>query len=831
MANNSIILPFSKKYPQIYAYSLEEIYPGCIKVGYTTRKDVKTRIDEQFKIEFPDGTKPYKLLLSEDAFDNNGNSFDDHIIHKVLVDNGAISRGGEWFECSLKDVEAAIVAVKNHIKNIEKRTQTFKPRPEQQKAIDMTVDYFNTCKGIIEKPHFLWNAKMRFGKTFTTYQLAKKMNWNRVLILTYKPAVESSWKEDLYSHIDFEGWQFVSKDSMKYEECDISKPIICFGSLQDYLGKTEDGSIKPKNEWVHKVEWDCIVFDEYHYGAWRSNTKELVDDLDENVNQDFENINDKNIPIPAKHFLFLSGTPFKVLDSGEFSEEQIYNWTYSDEQKAKEEWIGENNPYKSMPQLIMMTYKLPEDIAKVATKGEFDEFDLNEFFKANYIDETKEKAEFLHKNEVQKWIEFIIGQDIQRSIDNKKLAGNSIPKMPFDDADLKSLLQHTIWFLPDVASCYAMYDLLKSPANTYFNQYKIVLCAGNKCGNGVDAKIPLDKAIGKNPLKSQTITLTCGKLTTGVTVKPWSGIFMLRSCKSPETYFQAAFRVQSPWTIKDENGKIINLKEQCFVFDFAPNRALSQIATYCNNTNKKNDKSIEQVVSDFIKFLPVLAYGGIVMEQVDAAGLLDIAMGRTTATLLAKGWNNALLVNVDNDTLKELMDNEHAMDVISSIESFRNPKEEIGVIVNKTNALNELKTKEKQEGLTEKEKKEKKQLEQEVKDANKKRDDIRKKLQALATRIPLFIYLADDRREATLQNIIYPLEPDLFKKVTGITHEDFEILKDIGLFNPTLMNNAIYDFRKYEEDSLRYTGIEKHLGEDVGGYDTTLTEKEFKELK
>lgn len=823
-----IIKSKNKKYPQIYVYSLEELYPNMLKIGYTTRKNVKDRIDEQYNIDFPDGKKPYKLEYYEEAVDENGNYFSDNLIHKYMKENGFNNPNGEWFECTIDDVKAALVAVKKGIKNVENRTQTFKMRPEQQDAVNMTVDYFNKCQGIIEKPHFLWNAKMRFGKTFTTYQLAKTMNWNRVLILTYKPAVQNSWKEDLNSHIDFEGWQFVCKNGLTYEECDKDKPIICFGSLQDYLGKTDDGKIKPKNEWVHSITWDCIVFDEYHFGAWRNTTKELVDDIEDNEIDNIDGLTETNIPIQTNNYLYLSGTPFKIINSGEFSDEQIYNWTYSDEQKAKENWVGENNPYESLPQLVLMTYKLPEEIAQIAIKGEYNEFDLNEFFKATFIDGTH--AEFRHKNEVQKWIDFITGKDIKQSIDMLKLGGNNKPPMPYEDANLKSILQHTIWYLPDVASCYAMYDLLKSGANTYFNKYKIALVAGNKCGNGVDAKIPVDKAMGKNPIKTQSITLTCGKLTTGVTVKPWTGIFMLRNLNSPETYFQAAFRVQSPWTIKDDYGKLTNLKEQCFVFDFDPNRALGQIATYCNSINKNNDRSIEAVVSEFIKFLPILAYGGMAMEQVDAAGLLDIAMGRTTATLLAKGWNNALLVNVDNDTLSRLIEDEEALNIISSIENFRNPKDEIGVIISKTDELEHLKTKEKEEGLTSKEKTEKKKLEKEVEDANTKRSEIRKKLQAFATRIPLFIYLADDRREATLQNIIYPYEPELFKKVTGISHNDFEVLKDIGLFNPTLMNTAVYDFRKYEEDSLVYTGLAKHIGEDVGGYDTTVTAEEFSSM-
>ena len=638
--SNQIITKKEDKYPQIYIYSLEEKYPGCLKIGYTTKKDVKDRINEQFNIEFPEGTKPYELLHYEDAFDEEGNNFDDHAIHNYLKNNNYTHRGGEWFECTLEDVKAAIVAVKKGIKNEERRYNSFKMRPEQEFAVKKTSKYFKKYDGE-NKPHFLWNAKMRFGKTFTTYQLAKEMGWSKILILTYKPAVKSAWKEDLLTHIDFESWQFITNEE-EYINYDKSKPFVCFGSLQDFLGKTEEGKIKPKNEWVHEITWDCIVFDEYHYGAWRNKTKELVDDIDgEEIEQEI--IAEEDISIKTKHYLYLSGTPFKILSSNEFSSEQIFNWTYVDEQREKEEWEGPDNPYLTLPKLILMTYNLPEDIAKVALKGEKNEFDLNEFFKASFTNKEKTCAEFKHKDEVQKWIDFIIDADIERSLKHKE---NKV-YLPFSNADLKESLQHTVWFLPDIASCYAMNELLHSRANTYFRKYKIALVAGNSCGNGVEAIKPVEKEMTNNPLETQTITLTCGKLTTGVTISPWTGIFMLRSCKSPETYFQAAFRVQSPWTIKDEDGKEFIIKENCYVFDFDPNRALKQIANYCNQTNE-NNSSIEEVVGDFIKYLPVLAYSGLDMEEIDATGLLDIAMGQTTASLLAKRWDDNLLINMNN---------------------------------------------------------------------------------------------------------------------------------------------------------------------------------------
>lgn len=816
MKKNSFFIKSEKKFPQIYVYSINEIYPNCLKIGYTTRKDIKERIDEQYNIEFPDKRKPYKLEYSEEAVKDDGSIFTDKDIHRFLLKKGISHRGGEWFECNVNDVRAAIIAIKKGVKNDESRINDFKARPEQEDAINKTFDYFNK---IIQEnpethPEFLWNAKMRFGKTFTAYQLSKKMNWTRVLILTYKPAVENSWKEDLNSHIDFEGWQFVGKSGLSYDEIDKSKPIVCFGSFQDYLGRDDNGNIKEKNQWVHDIIWDVIILDEYHFGAWRESAKELCLD-DEYIEYDFD---ENNINIKSRYKLYLSGTPFRAITSGKFTDEQIFNWTYSDEQRAKESWIGDNNPYKSLPQLVLLTYKMPDEIKEIALKGEFNEFDLNTFFKATG---EKDKAKFIHENEVQKWLDLIRGSFKETTIDNLKL-GAEKPPFPFSDVNLTKLLAHTLWFLPDIASCYAMFNLLKQPQNSYYHKFNIVIAAGVDAGVGVKAIEPVKKAMG-NPLKTNTITLTCGKLTTGVTIKPWSGIFMLRNLNTPETYFQAAFRVQSPWTIVDEYGIINTLKEQCFVFDFAPNRALKQIVTYCDKLNPSTSVSPQEKVEEFIRFLPVLAYDGYAMEQVDAAGLLDIAMGKTTATLLAKGWNNALLVNVDTETLRNLIQNEEAMKVIMSIEEFRNAKEDLNIIINKAESI--------KKGEVNKERlsgKEKKNLEEDKRIYNSKRLEIQSKLKTLATRMPLFLYLADNRGN-TLNQLIYPLEPELFKKVTGLTHNDFEVLVRMGLYNANLMNHVIGEFRQYENSSISYSGINKHIGENVGLANTSLSPKEFVE--
>ena len=261
--------------------------------------------------------------------------------------------------------------------------------------------------------------------------------------------------------------------------------------------------------------------------------------------------------------------------------------------------------------------------------------------------------------------------------------------MPFSHAPLLKTLTHTFWFLPSVASCHAMKNLLEERQNRFYHDYRIIVAAGTEAGIGVDALYPVQKAMD-NPMETKTITLSCGKLTTGVSVKPWSGIFMLRNSSSPETYFQAAFRVQSPWEVKNEEGSKTIMKNECYVFDFAPNRALRLIADYSCRLNVE-ESNPEKKVEEFINFLPVLAYDGSYMKQIDAAGILDIAMSGTSATLLARRWESALLVNVDNDTLKRLMANDDAMRALMSIEGFRSLNQDIETIINKSEAVKKAK--------------------------------------------------------------------------------------------------------------------------------------------
>lgn len=822
MAPNDFFPPRPNIRPQIYAYEdSNPLYAGLLKIGYTSG-DVEKRVAQQYPTIRP-GAKPYKIVFSNTAVRPDGTSFKDHDIHRALKNKSIINEGGEWYRCSVTEVKAAYNAVMERYENEENRTENFRMRPEQEEAVNVTAAYFRRYprenKG--RTPHFLWNCKMRFGKTFAAYQLAKKMNWKRILVLTFKPAVQSAWESDLKTHIDFEGWQFISRDGLTYDQIDKTKPFVCFGSFQDHMGKNELGGIKAKNEWVHEINWDCVILDEYHYGAWRESAKDLFEAEDKreqsfSEGEGMDYFDEDLMPITTFAYLYLSGTPFRAISSGEFIEDQIYNWTYSDEQCAKENWKGENNPYASMPRMVLMTYQLPDAIIEIASGGEFDQFDLNTFFSAEGTDDD---AHFVYEEDVQKWLDMIRGAFLPTSLDNLKLGGKR-PPMPFSDMRLLHALSHTFWFLPSVASCYAMRNLLKQRQNTFYHDYGIVVAAGPRAGIGVKALPPVLKAMA-DPLESKSITLSCGKLTNGVTVRPWSGIFMLRNISTPETYFQAAFRVQSPWVFREGTTETIE-KQECYVFDFAPNRALRQIAEYSNRLNVHETKP-EKKVAEFIQFLPVLAYDGSSMKQVDAADILDMAMSGTSATLLAKRWESALLVNVDNNTLQRLLENQDAIDALMKIEGFRSLNTDIETIINKSEMVKNAKKQANDGGEITPEKK--KELSEEEKEYKSKRKEIQEKLIKFAARIPVFMYLTDYREE-TLMDVITRIEPGLFQKVTGLSISDFELLVSLNLFNGPLMNDAILKFRQYEDASLTYLGLNKHAGDKIGLYTTVVSKEE-----
>ena len=833
-----ILAPKPEARPRIYAYSIDDkAHAGLLKVGQTTR-DVKQRVAEQLKTA---NIKNYKIELDEIAERDDGTTFTDHDVRAALVKKKFENKELEWMRCTLKDLKAVLIALRTGQQIAGTRDQNFSMRAEQRAAVEKTHAYFHSIwkEDMHAVPRFLWNAKMRFGKTFTSYQLARKLGAKRVLVVTFKPAVEDAWQTDLESHVDFEGWQYQSRSSgSDPTKVSASKPLVYFGSFQDLLGRDDVGNIKPKNTWLHKVKWDLVVFDEYHFGAWRDTAKELFEGEEEavakkelkyaadlaDVNEDLSELSEQEtefLPITTKAYLYLSGTPFKALATGEFIEEQIFNWTYTDEQRAKEEFARKNpgkwNPYGALPQMRLLTYQMPEELVVIASAGEFDEFDLNAFFEASG---TGVLAQFKHKTDVQKWLDIIRGGYAPRAVE--QLKSGTRPPFPYSDVRLLPYLQHSFWFLPNVAACHAMASLLAEKQNVFWHDYDALVTAGSSAGIGLDALPPVRQAIGSG-FDTKTITLSCGKLTTGVTVPQWSSILMLRNLKSPESYFQAAFRVQSPWSIKNPNGDNPNeeeiLKPACFVFDFAPTRALRQLSEYGIGLSP-GESNPEIAVKDLVSFLPVLAYDGANMTQIDAGGILDIAMAGTSATLLARKWESAMLVNVDNDTLRRILDNPEAMAAVERIEGWRALGDNIiETIINKSEVVKELKNKAKEKDLS---KKEMKQLTEEEKEYKSKRKLIQEKLIKFATRIPAFMYLTDFR-ENTLQDVITKIEPDLFLTVTGLTVKDFHLLVRLKVFNTEKMNQAVFAFRRYEDASLRYTGIESHEGLSYYGlYDTVV---------
>lgn len=821
-----------QKRPQIYIYSSPN-QPG-VKVGYTERVTksnsdygaVKERIEEGL-VNTPN--PQYKIEHYEPAVTKAGEFFKDHLVHKWLENLGIQRLAGEWFDTDVATVRNIIAGIKNGTPESGNSKATFKMRPEQVKFVEETAEYFRAHQDESEPPRFLWNAKMRFGKTFTSYQLAKKMGWTRILVLTYKPGVEKEWKKDLYGHQDFDGWQFIEGLSTWDENIDDNRPIVWFASYQDVLGKGLNGEIKERHKKMHDTTWDCIYVDEYHFGAWRDSAKELTseDDKTDNLPMDYDEVSEieKTLPIKSRGFLYLSGTPFRALAEGEFSEDQIRNWTYADEQRFKANWKGgEPNPYLELPKIVMLTYQMPESLREVAMQGEFNEFDLNTFFATE-----KKDGEWKFKREdyVQKFLNILHGVDLEVEVENR--FDHKAPALPFEDARLLSSLRHTFWFLPSVGACVAMEKMLNN--DPFFQNYTVVRAAGNDTPGGKFAKEPVDNAI-KNGLSTSTITLSCGKLTTGVTVPAWSGVLFLRNTDKPETYFQTAFRAQSPWVLKDAEDPMKKniLKTVCYVLDFAPSRALKLVANYSNELGGVGDRRRpEERLEEFIHFLPILCYDGHQMQKLNANEILDISTYGTASTMLARRWQSARLVDTTTVVLEKILNNPELMAALEKIEDFRNLRGDLTKTISREKALQEKKKQIAEEGreATPNEKSEIKEEEKEQKSFKKK---LREKLLKFITRVPVFMYLTDYREQA-LVDVIRNIEPDLFMKVTGLTIREFDMMCEVGAFNQTELNAAIAQFRRFEDASLEYAGGRAaNDGQMVGLFDTVVTREEADEI-
>lgn len=772
-----------------------------IKVGQTVKPGI-TRVKEQVNTAFPDLDGVDILFHSELAERPDGTPFSDHDVHKLLASLGIAKAGGEWFEANIEEVRGAIVALKKGVPYNPGRLQTFRPRPEQSQAVEQTAAYFRSNDGDQPAPKYLWNAKMRFGKTFATYQLARAMDWTKVLVLTYKPAVRSAWRDDLLGHTDFIDWRYIDRETSPADAdriVDGDNPFVWFASFQDVTGRDAEGKLKPRNETLHIVDWDCIVIDEFHFGAATATARELYDPqdraeaafakvvekaLDQGSDTDADLI-DPDFGLTTRFHLHLSGTPFKAITNGDYSEDQVFNWTYIDEQreKLKAEAKGGQNPYAELPTMAMYTYSMSDLANSWAQDGEFDGFDLNTYFKAK---EEGDDYIFENPDYVASFLDLIRGKKQQGS---RIVDGKQPPRFPYEDAQFRQAVRHSVWYMPDVAACEAMAGLLR--ADAYFSTFEIYVAAGTKAKIGAAALEPLKKAIqrAESAGKSGSIALSCGKLMTGVTVPEWSSIFMLRSLKAPESYFQAAFRVQSPWT---EDGEV--KKETAYVFEFDPNRALNLVALYGTElANNSGDRHTTQrdILSELINFLPIFAIDGGQMEKLDTDAILEWAHGGISANSLARKWRSVDLYNLNGVTMGRLLEDEDLLAELEQIEDFRNIREEAEKVVTASQKLGDVK---RAGGSKSEQRKPKTELAQ-------KRKSIREKLKKVSAKVLIFMYVTDFREERLL-HVIEALDTELFLRATGLSLDGFRKLTEAGVFNEGQMNDAIQKFRYFERKSL-----------------------------
>lgn len=773
-----------------------------IKVGQSRRPGME-RVREQLIVAFPKLEGVRVFFHSEEAVKPDGTSFSDGDIHKLLKQAGVSGAGGEWFEASSDEVRAAVASMQRGASYELKRTLSFGLRDEQAQAIESTKNYFLANP---EQPKFLWNAKMRFGKTFASYMLAKEMGWKRVLVLTYKPSVRNAWKEDLLNHIEFEGWSFIDssvpEDESKLRVSE-DEPLVWFASFQDATGKTADGKIKDRNRQLHEISWDCVIVDEFHYGASTSIARELYDPQDkesvelakvlEAASGSDEKKADvepyKDFGVKSKYQLHLSGTPFKAVARGDYNENQVFEWTYTEEQKAKKNWPKSrgDNPYDALPDVEMYNYEIGNAVkTNVKDFGEL-EFDLSQYFKAKKSSDGSYVFEDLQR--IKAFLDFLRGGVANNSPESEK------PLTPYGSEKFQNSVMNSVWLMRDVASCLAMKAALES--HPYFKNYVIHAAVGAKAGIGASALGPVKRAIisGASPEKFGSITLSCGKLMTGATVPEWSSIFMLTTLRAPESYFQAAFRPQSPWV---RDGQV--LKHKCLIFEFDPNRALGLVSRYgIELSTASKDKSQTQVLDELLMHLPVYSVEDGKLSQLNANDVIVWANSGLTANSLARKIQSHELFNLTIEPLKKILGDKELLSELNEMDDFRDFAVEAKKVVTTTRELTGG------GGGGSKGKKD---------DLAKKRSSIRSKLRKLNSRLMIFMYLTDFREEK-LNHVIEGIDPFLFKKSTGFSIASFTKLVEYGVFNRALMDETIMKYRYFEMKSFLEIGFNARKAENT----------------
>ena len=764
----------SLKLKLIYVFRINDTaHHGCLKIGEATCEDENVfglspnskALNEAARKRINQYTQTagiaYDLLYTELTVYNRGGlrSFNDKEVHNVLERSGikkkvfdTVNKANEWFITDLETVKRAIAAVKEGRSSLSSAevTRDYSPiifRPEQQEAINKTKKQFR--KG----NQMLWNAKMRFGKTLSALQVVKDMEFQRTLILTHRPVVDAGWFEDFgkifYDHKDF---AYGSKNngesysSLEWRAESHGLHYVYFASMQDLRGSELVGGNFDKNNEVFATDWDLIIVDEAHEGTQTELGKAVMGELVKEQTK----------------VLRLSGTPFNLLD--DFKEDEIYTWDYVMEQRAKTNWdelhFGDPNPYASLPTLNIYTYDLgrllhefvDEDVA----------FNFREFFRVN------ESGGFCHEKDVLAFLNLLTKEDKDSLY-------------PYANEEYRNIFRHTLWMVPGVKEARALSAMLQT--HPVFQHFKVVNVAGDgdQDEESRDALEAVEKAIGEDPDATRTITLSCGRLTTGVSVKAWTAVFMLSGSynTAASSYMQTIFRVQTPATI---NGR---MKEQCYVFDFAPDRTLKVIAETAKISSKagKTSQSDRKAMGEFINFCPIISIEGSQMNRFDVPRMLEQLKRVYVERVVRNGFEDNSLYN---DELMKLDDLE--------LQEFDDLKKIIGQTkaMPKTNQVNINSQGLNNEEYEEKEKLEKKPKKELTEEDRKRLEELKKKtknreaaisiLRGISIRMPLLIYgaeLSDENQEITIDNFASLIDPQSWEEFMpkGVTKQKFNSFK------------------------------------------------------
>ncbi|MDK2585015.1 Eco57I restriction-modification methylase domain-containing protein [Romboutsia sedimentorum] len=757
----------------IYIFAIQdERHEGLLKVGDTIfsgnpydkeeiENAAKKRID-QYTVT---ANIEYELLYVDLAITKKGEYFRDYDVHNVLKRSGIEThksddkrRGREWFKLNLNTAKNAIEAVKEgrNALNSEDITEGFTPilfRPEQKIAIEETLKSIKDSqksKGKDKSKKKLWNAKMRFGKTLTALQVAKEAEFKKTIIITHRPVVSDGWFEDFSKIFQNTEYIFGSKDKGENLATLIKKgkSFVYFASMQDLRGSTIVGGNFSKNDLIFNTKWDFVIVDEAHEG----NLTERAKRVHKNIERTFT--------------LELSGTPFNLIEEYD-NEDDIYTWDYVMEQKAKDEWsvnnFGDSNPYESLPKLSMFTYQLDKSFRnKKYVEVEDKAFNFKEFFCTYDEDEANvnKRGKFIHEEDVCKFLDLITKKD-------------DTTNFPFSTEYYRTNLKNTLWLVPGVAEAKALSELMKS--HVIFGNFEIVNVAGD--GDDEDenenALQKVKNAIGINPDESYTITITCGKLTTGVSIPAWTGVMMLSNTSSASTYLQTAFRVQTPANIA---GK---MKTNCYVFDFAPDRTLKMVAQAARLNTKAgrlNSQDQKIAMGEFLNYCSIISLDDSKMEEINVETLLRQLKKASAERVANNGFDDMRLYNDELLRLDEV-DIEDFNNLKAIIGESKQDKKPLDVTINNQGFDDgEWEQAEKAEKKTKNQRTDEEEAALEkMKQLRKQRDAMISVLRGISIRIPMMVYGAniDYDKEITVKNFADIVDDISWKEFMpdGVTKE------------------------------------------------------------